>query len=276
VWADYHAPIPFSSDEIQKGRPLSVLDRFSLQGRVALVTGGSRGIGRATAIAFAEAGAKVAVTSRKADACQAVADEITAAGGTALAIPGHAGRTEEIERTVAAVMVEWGRLDILVNNAATNPQFGTLVDTTEAAFDKVYEVNVKGLWLFAREAVRVWMGEHGGTILNIASIGGIRSEPLLGAYGASKAAVVSLTKTMAREMGGQGIRVNAIAPGLIRTDFARVLVETPEIHDRAVQGTCLGRVGDPDEIAGAALFLASDAASYVDGTVLVVDGGTLA
>ena len=255
---------------------MSVLERFSLQGRVALVTGGSRGIGRAIAVAFAGAGAKVAVTSRKADACQAVVEEITAAGGTALAVPGHAGRAEEIERTVAAVMAEWGRLDILVNNAATNPQFGPLVDTTETAFDKVYEVNVKGLWLFAREAVRAWMGENGGSILNIASIGGLKSEPFLGAYGASKAAVVSLTKTMAREMGGQGIRVNAIAPGLIRTDFARVLVETPEIHDRAVAGTCLGRVGEPDEIAGAALFLASDAASYVDGTVLVVDGGTLA
>jgi NAD(P)-dependent dehydrogenase (short-subunit alcohol dehydrogenase family) len=255
---------------------LSVLERFSLQGRVALVTGGSRGIGRAIALAFAQSGARVAVTSRKADACQAVVDEITAAGGTALAVAGHAGRADEIAHTVGAVMAEWGRLDILVNNAATNPQFGPLVDTAESAFDKVYEVNVKGLWLFAREAVRSWMGDNGGTIINIASIGGLKSEPFLGAYGATKAAVVSLTKTMAREMGGQGIRVNAIAPGLIRTDFARVLVETPEIHDRAVQATCLGRVGEPDEIAGAALFLASDAASYVDGTVLVVDGGTLA
>jgi NAD(P)-dependent dehydrogenase (short-subunit alcohol dehydrogenase family) len=255
---------------------VSTLDRFSLEGRAALVTGGSRGIGRAIAIAFAGAGAKVAVSSRKAEACQAVVDEITAAGGTAISVPGHAGRADEIARTVAATMEAFGRLDILVNNAATNPQFGPLVDTAESAFDKVYEVNVKGLWLFAREAVRSWMAENGGTIINIASIGGLKSEPFLGAYGASKAAVVSLTKTMAREMGGQGIRVNAIAPGLIRTDFARVLVETPEIHDRAVANTCLGRVGEPDEIAGAALFLASDAASYVDGTVLVVDGGTLA
>ena len=255
---------------------MSVLDRFSLEGRVALVTGGSRGIGRAIALALAAAGARVAVSSRKAEACQAVVDEISAAGGSGLAVPGHAGRADEIERTVGTVMQELGRLDILVNNAATNPQFGPLVDTTETAFDKVNEVNVKGPWLFAREASRAWMGENGGNILNIASIGGLKSEPFLGAYGATKAALVSLTKTMAREMGRQGIRVNAIAPGLIRTDFARVLVETPEIHDRAVAATCLGRVGEPDEIGAAALFLCSDAASYVTGTVLVVDGGTLA
>jgi NAD(P)-dependent dehydrogenase (short-subunit alcohol dehydrogenase family) len=255
---------------------VATLDRFSLQGRAALVTGGSRGIGRAIALAFAGAGAQVAVTSRKADACQAVVDEITAAGGSAIAVPGHAGRADEIMRTVDTTVGEFGRLDILVNNAATNPQFGPLVDTAESAFDKVNEVNVKGVWLFCREAHRAWMGEHGGTILNIASIGGLKSEPFLGAYGATKAAVVSLTRTLAREMGPQGIRVNAIAPGLIRTDFARILIETPEIHDRAVSTTCLGRVGEPDEIAGAALFLVSDAASYVTGTVLVVDGGALA
>jgi len=255
---------------------VSGLDRFSLEGRAALVTGGSRGIGRAIAIAFAGAGAKVAVSSRKAEACQAVVDEITAAGGTAISVPGHAGRAEDIARTVGATMEAFGRLDILVNNAATNPQFGPLVEAAESAFDKVYEVNVKGVWMFASEAYRAWMRDHGGSIINIASIGGLKSEPLLGAYGSSKAAVVSLTRTMAREMGGQGVRVNAIAPGLIRTDFARVLVETPEIHDRAVRATAIGRVGEPDEIAGAALFLASDAASYVDGTVLVVDGGATA
>ena len=256
--------------------PASVLDKFSLQGRAALVTGGSRGIGRAIALAFAQAGAQVAVSSRKAEACQAVVDEITAAGGTAISAPGHAGRGEDIERTVAQTMDAFGRLDILVNNAATNPQFGPLVDFSESAFDKVNEVNVKGPWLYAKAAYHAWMRDHGGSILNIASIGGLKSEPFLGAYGATKAAVVSLTKTMAREMGGQGIRVNAIAPGLIHTDFARILVETPEIHDRAVGATAMGRIGEPDEIAAAAVFLVSDAASYVDGHVLVVDGGSLA
>ena len=255
---------------------MSVLDRFSLQGRAALVTGGSRGIGRAIAHALAEAGAAVAVSSRKADACQAVVDEITAAGGKAVAAPGHAGRADDVQRIVDATMQAFGRLDILVNNAATNPEFGPVVDASEAAFDKVHEVNVKGPWLFSRAAHRAWMGEHGGSILMIASIGGLKSEPFLGAYGATKAAVVSLTKTMAREMGGQGIRVNAIAPGLIRTDFARVLVETPEIRDRAIEATAVGHLGEPDDIAGAALFLVSDAASFVDGAVLVVDGGALA
>ena len=253
---------------------MSTLDRFSLQGRAALVTGGSRGIGRAIALALAGAGAQVGVSSRKADACQAVVDEITAAGGTAVSVPGHAGRAEEIERTVAAVMEQFGRLDILVNNAATNPQFGTLVDTEEAAFDKVTEVNVKGPWLYARAAHRAWMGEHGGNILNIASIGGLKSEPFLGVYGATKAAVVSLTRTMAREMGGQGIRVNAIAPGLIRTDFARVLVETPEIRERFTAAAALGRVGEPEEMAGAVVWLCSDAAAYVTGSVVTLDGGT--
>jgi NAD(P)-dependent dehydrogenase (short-subunit alcohol dehydrogenase family) len=254
----------------------SVLERFSLQGRAALVTGSSRGIGRAIAVALAQAGAAVTVSSRKADACQAVVDEITASGGTAISSPGHAGRAEDIERTVGQTMDSFGRLDILVNNAATNPQFGPLVDFTESAFDKVNEVNVKGPWLYARAAYDAWMRDHGGSILNIASIGGVKSEPFLGAYGATKAAVISLTKTLAREMGGQGVRVNAIAPGLIRTDFARILVETPEIHDHAVAATCIGRIGEPDEIAAAALFLVSDAASFVDGHVLVVDGGALA
>jgi len=255
---------------------VSALDRFSLQGRAALVTGGSRGIGRAIAIALASAGASVAVSSRKAEACQAVVDDIAAAGGTAISAPGHAGRADDVQRIVDQTMSAFGRLDILVNNAATNPEFGPLVDASEAAFDKVHDVNVKGPWLFARAAHRAWLGEHGGSILNIASIGGLKSEPFLGAYGATKAAVVSLTKTMAREMGGQGIRVNAIAPGLIRTDFARVLVETPEIHDRAVASTALGRIGEPEEMAGAVVWLASDAASFVTGSVIVLDGGALA
>jgi NAD(P)-dependent dehydrogenase (short-subunit alcohol dehydrogenase family) len=249
---------------------------FGLDGRVALVTGGSRGIGRAIALALAASGARVAVSSRKQDACDAVAAEIAAAGGEALAVAGHAGRAVDVQRVVDATIERWGRLDILVNNAATNPQFAGLVDTDEAAADKVLEVNLKGPWLCTRAAVRAWMGEHGGSIVNIASVGGIQPEIFMGFYNASKAALINMTKTLAKELGGQGIRVNAVAPGLIRTDFARVLIETEEILNRFVGAAPLQRVGEPEEVAGAVVWLAGDAARYVTGSVVVVDGGSSA
>ncbi len=248
---------------------------FSLEGRVALVTGGSRGIGRACVLALAEAGAVVAINSRKQDACDRVADEVTAAGGRALAVAGNAGSAEDVDRIVGTVVDQLGRLDILVNNAATNPQFASLVDTDERAFDKVVQVNLKGPWLFTRAAVKAWMGEHGGSVINVASIGGLRPEVFMGAYNASKAALINLTGTLSKELG-PGIRVNAIAPGLIRTDFARVLVETPEIHDRLVEHTSLKRVGEPHEMAGAVVWLASDSSSYVTGSTIVLDGGVTA
>ena len=251
-------------------------DIFALDGRVALVTGGSRGIGRSIGHALARAGARVAVSSRKAEACEKVVDEIHVAGREAMAAPGNAGRLEDILRITSDVMARWGRIDILVNNAATNPHFGPMLDCPESAFDKVIEVNLKGPWLFTREAVRAWMGDHGGSVINVASIGGIRSEGLIGAYNASKAALINMTKSLSKELGPCGIRVNAIAPGLIRTDFARVLVETPEIHDRSIERTALHRVGEPDEMAGAVVWLASDAASYTTGTTIVMDGGTTA
>ena len=249
---------------------------FNLDGRVALVTGGSRGIGRATCIALAAAGASVAVSSRRLDACEAVVAEISAAGGTAWALAAHAGRADELEKVVAATIERGGRLDILVNNAATNPQFATLVDTEERAVDKVLEVNVKGPWLATRAAVRAWMGENGGSIVNIASIGGIQPEAFLGIYNASKAALINLTRTLSRELGGMGIRVNTVAPGLIRTDFARALIENDEIRTHVLENTALGRVGEPEEIAGTVVWLASDAASYVTGSTIVVDGGRTA
>ncbi len=255
---------------------MSILDRFSLTGRVALVTGGSRGIGRAVSLALAEAGARVAVSSRKQDACAAVVAEIEERGGEAMAAPGNAGRAEDATRIVGEVMDRWGRLDVLVNNAATNPEFGPLLSNSSAAIDKTFEVNLKGPINFAREAVEAWMGEHGGSIVNLASIAGLAPDPGMGAYAASKAAVISMTRSLARDLGPQGIRVNAVAPGVVRTDFARVLVETPEIRDRILERSALGRVAEPDEIAGPVLWLASDAASYVTGAVILVDGGHLA
>ena len=252
------------------------LERFSLAGRTALVTGGSRGIGRAIALGMAGAGARVAVCSRHLDACEVVAAEITAAGGQAIPVAGNVGHAEDAATVVAAVMNGFGALDILVNNAATNPQFGMLVDAEDSAVDRVFEVNVQGPLRLVSASVRAWMGAHGGSIINMASVGGINPEPLIGAYNASKAALINLTRTLAHELGESGIRVNAIAPGLVDTKFARVLIETPAIHDSIVGATALKRHAEPDEIAGAAIFLASEASSYITGSVIVVDGGATA
>jgi dehydrogenase/reductase SDR family member 4 len=249
------------------------LQRFSLSGRCALITGGSRGIGRAVALAMAAAGAKVAVCARHLDGCEAVAAEITARGGQAIAIAGNVGRAEDAVAIIDGAVDGLGALDILVNNAATNPHFGPLVDAEDAAVDRIFQVNVQGPLRLVGAAVRAWMGEHGGSIINMASVGGISPEPMIGAYNASKAALINLTRTLAQELGASGIRVNAIAPGLVETDFARVLIETPAIHDQIVGQTALHRHGQPDEVAGAAVFLAGEAASYITGSVLVVDGG---
>lgn len=243
-----------------------------LAGKRALITGASRGIGAAIAKRFAAAGARVALASRKAEALEEVAAELNKLGASTLVVPANMSKTEDVLGLVPRVVEEWGGIDILVNNAGTNPVFGPILDLDERAWDKIHDVNVKGPFLLSREAGRV-MCESGGTIINIASTGGLDPSPLLGAYSVSKAAIIMLTKVMARELGSKGIRVNCIAPGLVETKFAEVLVSTPEIHDAYIRQAALGRHGQPEEISGAALYLASQESSYMTGQVMVLDGG---
>jgi NAD(P)-dependent dehydrogenase (short-subunit alcohol dehydrogenase family) len=238
-----------------------------LAGRVALVTGASRGIGRATATRLVEQGATVVLSSRKQEALQEAAATMD---GDVDVVAAHAGRPEEIRACVATVVERHGRLDILVNNAATNPYMGPSIDIDLARWDKTFEVNLRGLHVWTQEAWRQSMATTGGSVVNISSIGGMVVEPSIGIYNVTKAAVIHLTRTLAKELA-PGVRVNAVAPGLVKTDMARALWEGNE----AVLGehVPLGRLGEVDDIAAAVLFLVSDAASWITGEVLVVDGG---
>lgn len=248
---------------------------FSLHDKVALVTGASRGIGASIARQLALAGASVVISSRKMEGLSQIAAEIEKSGGRCLAVAAHSGKSSEVQALVRSAVDRFGRVDILVNNAATNPYFGPLCDAPESAWDKTFEVNLKGYFFAAREVIAHLQGRGApGSIINIASIVGIRAAPFQGVYGMTKAAVISMTQTLAQEVGGTGIRVNAIAPGLVETRFSTALVQNEELRSRIVGRTSLGRHAQPDEIAGAAVFLASDAAGYLTGHTLVVDGGT--
>jgi len=248
--------------------------RISLEGKVILVTGASRGIGEAMAMACSEAGAKVILASRKQPGLDEVAGKIEAAGGEAAAIACHTGKPEQIDELFAKAMDKFGQIDGLVNNAATNPYFGPVVDIPEKAMDKTYEVNVKGYLFMAQRLVKHLRdrGADTGSIVNVASIAGMRAAPMQGFYGMTKAAVISMTQTLAFELGGSNIRVNAIAPGLIETRFASAIVQNPQLRDHVVSRTPLARHGQPTEIAGAAVYLLSDAASFVSGHTMVIDG----
>ena len=242
---------------------------LSLQGRVALVTGASRGIGKAIAQAYADAGASVLLSSRKQADLEAAAAEI---GGDVDVVAANAGDPEQAEVAVARCIDRFGGLDVLVNNAATNPYFGATIDIDLPRYDKTWEVNLRGPLVWSQLAWRAAMQERGGCIINIASVGGLSVEPAIGVYNATKAALLHLTRTLAAELA-PGVRVNAIAPGLVKTDMARALWEPNE--ERMAAAMPLGRLGEPPDIAHAALYLASDLASWVTGQTLVVDGGAL-
>jgi len=245
---------------------------ISLEGKVALVTGASRGIGKAIATTLAGVGADVMLSSRKQDALEAAAADIGTGGGKLEVFAANAGEPDQIAACVAATVERLGRVDILVNNAATNPYMGRPVDIDLPRFDKTWQVNYRGPVVWIQEAWRAWMSAEGGTVINMASVGGLSVETSIGHYNVTKAALIHLTRTMAADLAPT-VRVNGIAPGLIKTDMARALWEPAE--EAIAAQTPLRRLGEPQDIANAALFLVSDLSSWITGQTLVVDGGAL-
>jgi NAD(P)-dependent dehydrogenase (short-subunit alcohol dehydrogenase family) len=249
---------------------------FSLEGKVAIVTGGSRGIGRSIAIGLAEQGADVALAARKPEALEEAVRAVEATGRRAIAVPTNVRRIEELKALVDRTREELGRVDILVNNAGTNPVYGPVHEIDERAWDMIMNSNVKALHFlssFAREAMLLH-GE-GGAIINVSSVGGFLASDVIGGYSVSKAAVIMLTQVQAKTWGADGIRVNCIAPGLIKTDFAKALWDDERTLKAAERDAALNRIGHPDEMAGAVIYLASPASSFVTGQTLVLDGGRL-
>jgi len=249
---------------------------FDLTGKVALVTGASRGIGESIARLLAAYGAQVIVSSRKIDDCQKVADSIIADGGKASALACHVGEMDQIESAFESIKADFGQLDILVNNAAANPYFGHILDTDLGAYNKTVDVNVRGYFFMSIAAGKMMREQGGGVILNTASVNGIRPGHMQGIYSITKAAVISMTQSFAKECGPHNIRVNALLPGLTETKFASALTTNDKILKTALMQIPLGRVAQPDEMAGTVLYLVSDASTYTTGTTVTVDGGFLA
>jgi NAD(P)-dependent dehydrogenase (short-subunit alcohol dehydrogenase family) len=248
---------------------------FDLTGRVALVTGASRGIGESIAKLLAAAGAHVIISSRKIDGCQAVADSIIADGGSAEALACHIGDMEQIDACFSSIEEKHGKLDILVNNAAANPYFGHILNTDLAAFEKTIDVNIRGYFFMCVKGGQLMKKNGGGSIINVASVNGMVPGDFQGIYSITKSAVISMTKSFAKECATLGIRVNALLPGLTDTKFASALTSNEAILKQAMMHIPMKRVAMPEEMAGAVLFLASDAASYTTGTAINVDGGYL-
>ena len=248
-------------------------DLFDLSGKVALVTGSSKGIGRAIAERMAEFGARVVVSSRKLDACEEVASGIRERGGKAAAIACNINYKEQLETLVAKTEAEFGPIDILVCNAAVNPYFGPQQDIPDSAFDKILGANIRSNHWLCQMTIPSMAERKDGVVIIISSIGGVKGSKELGAYCISKAADMQMARNLAVEWGPSNVRVNAIAPGLIKTDFARALWESPEIYERTTRRAPLRRIGDPDEIAGMAVYLASRAGSFTTGQTVCIDGG---
>ena len=250
------------------------LANFSLEGKVAIVTGASRGIGRAISIGLAEHGADVVLAARKPEDLEDAAQEVKKAGKKALAIPTNVRRTEELKNLIDETLKGLGRVDILVNNAGTNPVFGPIQEIDERAFDTIMNTNVKAIHFlsaFAREAML--QNESGGSIINVSSLGGIQASDVIGGYSVSKAALNMLTQVCARTWGKDGIRVNTISPGLIKTEFARALWDNEKIYNELVGSSALQRIGLPEDMVGAVVYLASSASSFVTGQNVILDGG---
>jgi NAD(P)-dependent dehydrogenase (short-subunit alcohol dehydrogenase family) len=250
-------------------------ETLSLNDKVAIVTGASKGIGEAIVRLYAAHGAKVVVSSRKQEAVDAVAQSIREAGGDAIGIEAHMGKMDSIKSLVDKTLEHYGRIDIIVNNAATNPVFGAVENCDESAFDKIMDVNVKGCFELAKLALPSMKANKSGSIINMSSIGGLKPEPGLGIYSVSKAALVMLTKVMAKEWGRHNIRANAICPGLIKTKFSQALWQNEQVSDHFMKNLPIARLGSPEDIARLSLFLASDASSYSTGGVFTSDGGFL-
>ncbi|HJV75736.1 MAG TPA: SDR family oxidoreductase [Noviherbaspirillum sp.] len=254
---------------------MTTVNLFDLSGKIALVTGASRGIGESIAKTLAAYGAHVIVSSRKLESCETVVAAIREAGGSAEALACHVGEMAQIEATFAAIAARHGRLDILVNNAATNPYFGPIVDTDIASFQKTVDVNIRGYFYSSVHGAKLMAKNGGGSIINVASVNGVIPGDMQGIYSITKAAVISMTQAFAKECAQSGVRVNALLPGATDTKFASALVQNPAVLNRLMPHVPMRRVAQPDEMAGAVLYLASNAASYTTGTCLNVDGGYL-